>query len=371
MKRSYFIVLSLFLSFSVQAEDVYIPLFEDDIKPNLGRDAQPLKELSILPESLGDVKISLDDTKKQSAQPPKKQTKSEKETVKKPSKPISLSPKSNQISEENKQLSEKLKQNAEKFQQDLAKEQAEKKRLENEKKMAELKKKQAEQQKLMPESLTDIFGNLHDVRTFDIAGVALGMDVEETIEMAQENGYTVTKVEHGIPLHRTTIYEQNCRLAKLYRTDIIKNCVIEQAKEDELYYVSSITFAKPQTAEFLQVLFSSPLTDNLSYKVYYENKGDNSLNFTRKNLAKKISRRDAFFNMLYDNYGYPDDKELLIWGDSQTAYMQALMRGANYDAYLVLEDKELSDNDLMDMHDEGKALQLKHNFTFAPSDDEE
>ena len=41
---------------------------------------------------------------------------------------------------------------------------------------------------------------------------------------------------------------------------------------------------------------------------------------------------------MFDTYGLPDDADKYVWGDPRLAYMQAVMQGANYDAYIVMED---------------------------------
>ena len=196
------------------------------------------------------------------------------------------------------------------------------------------------------------------------------MTPDEVAEVARENGYIVTKIEHGIPLHRTSFYEHNCRNAQVHRVAELQDCIIEQARNDEVYHISAITLAKPATAEYIQILFSTHATDNVAYKIYYENKGDNSLNFTRKNLAKKVRRRDAFWNMVFETYGYPDDREQITWGDPQKAYMMARMQGSNYNAYLILEDKEIPDGDYKDADERKSDLRYSNTFTFSPKDED-
>ena len=242
---------------------------------------------------------------------------------------------------------------------------------EKQKRMAESTQDGEDGELKTPDSLTELFGKTHDVHGFDISGFALGMNPEEVAEVAKENGYRVTKIEHGIPLHRTSFYEHNCRLVPVRRVRDLQDCIISQAKNDEVYYISSVTMAKPETAEYIQVLFSTHATDNVAYKIYYENEGDNSLNFTRKNLAKKIRRRDAFWNMVFENYGLPDDPETITWGDQEKAYMMARMQGSNYNAYLILEDKEIPDGDYKDAHEQKDDLHYKNTFTFAAKDDDE
>ena len=358
MKTLYIGICCLFLPMIAGAQ-TNIPLFEDDV-PNLGREAKPLKEIHLTPDELPDIKVSLDDSVKPA---PKSQTQTKATTQairlpKEPTPPRRLS------EEKSAEMDEKLNAEIRRYQEERAK---------SEQKKAAPKPvepPQKQEQPKMPDSLKDLFGETHDVHAFDISGIELGMTPDEVAEVAREQGYSVTRIEHGIPLHRTSYYEHNCRAIPVRRTRDMQECIIEQARNDEVYYISSVTLAKPQTAEYMQVLFSTLATDNQAYKIYYENEGDNSLNFTRKNLAKKIRRRDAFWKMVFDTYGLPDDKEAIIWGDPDKAYMRARMQGSNYNAYLILEDKEIRDGDYVDADEQKDDLIYRNPFTFAPAEDE-
>ena len=197
----------------------------------------------------------------------------------------------------------------------------------------------------------------------------------EVLDAIQSNGYRVTRVENGIPLHRSSLYAHRCRADQIHRPDLLQSCIIEQAINDGVYYVSSLTLEKPDTAEKMQILFSSPATDNVVYKVYYENEGDNSLGFTRKNLARKLRRRDAFWRLVYETYGQPDDRDRMIWGNPNKAYLKAAMQGSNYNAYLILEDREPFLDDYVDATEQAEDFVYRHPFTFAadpaePADEE-
>ena len=356
-------VITFSVLFSVGAL-AQVPLFDDDT-PNLGRDSKPKNEIHLTPNELPDVTISLDNTQKQTpiSRPAKQTTTPQKQVRSDIAIEYRLSDKkSNEMS---RQLSEEI----QRYQAERAKAETEKEKEQN--KSTETKQPTKAETPKMPTSLEKLFGQMHDVHTFDIAGIELGMTPDEVAETATDNGYVITRVEHGIPLYRTSFYEHNCRNAGLHRAEVIKDCILDQAQEDEVYYISSMTMAKPETAEYMQVLFSTHATDNVAYKIFYENKGDNSLNFTRRNLAKKIRRRDAFWNMMYETYGYPDDKEALIWGDPQKAYMQAQMQGSNYNAYIVMEDKDIPDGDYRDAADQKEDLKYRHTFTFGVPADED
>ena len=103
--------------------------------------------------------------------------------------------------------------------------------------------------------------------------------------------------------------------------------------------------AQNKIGESIEFSFTSPATDNRVWKIHYENKGDNSLNFTRANTRKKLDRQEAFLNALFDKFGPPDNSKEYIWGYEDDAFMRAGMYGSNYDAYITLTDADLEYED--------------------------
>jgi len=375
MKKLYLTAAIMLLASPVFAEEVDIPLFEEDT-PNLGRQAKPQDNIVLTPNELPDVRVQFETEKKRPNHAPEVSKAAPVQNIE-PAQPINRRPiqLGERISKEQaNKMNQQLNDEIQRYQEAQARQE-----LEKAIKEAQQKKEAAERSELanakpnekMPASLMDLFGKTQDVRAFDVSGFELGMTPAEVIEVAQDQKYAIVRVEHGIPLHRTSLYEHRCRLAQVHRPQELQSCIIDQAKEDEVYYISSMTLEKPSTAEKMQILFSSMATDNTVYKIYYENEGDNSLNFTRKNLAKKIRRRDAFWKLIYDTYGAPDDRENMIWGDPQTAYMRVAMQGSNYNAYIILEDHEPNDQDYIDATDQKEDLHYKHTFTFAADPDNE
>lgn len=220
------------------------------------------------------------------------------------------------------------------------------------------------------EDIQNLFGKTHDVRSFEISGLALGMTPDEVVDIMYENGFKRTDIRYGIPMFRSAFYEQNCRDRRVHILDEVRKCIERQADRDDVKYVSSMTFKKPATKEYIRVLFTSYATDNQVFKIYYESEGDNSLTMTQRNLAKQLRRKDMFWRMMFENYGLPDDSELIVWGDPDSAYMQAVMTGSSYNAYIVLEDKNIQDDDYFAAEDEKDFLNYRQQFTFAPYEGE-
>ncbi len=209
------------------------------------------------------------------------------------------------------------------------------------------------------------FGERYDARAFSIAGLMLGMTAEEIIDVADENGYALKITKYGIPAQFQSYYEAKCRATPMYITSEIKECVTNMAKDVNMYHPTMLEFVKPANRESITVWLSSYATDNAAYKIQYVAKGDNSLNFSRANVAKKNARKDHFWRQVFQTYGMPDDGENLIWGDWYTAYLHAKMTGSAYDAYLVLEDRTVPGDDNIAMINEAGEIPNPSPFTFS------
>ena len=189
------------------------------------------------------------------------------------------------------------------------------------------------------------FASVHDVRQFDIEGFYLGMTPQFVIQTATQKGYKVTKVKKALPLFQTMHYETLCRQSGVHMPDRLRACIRQYGKNNSQDYIEEITLTRKGTRESFHFVFTSPATENEAYRITYQNKGDNSLNFMHTNLVKKLNRKEAFFNAVFEMYGYPDDNEHMIWGVKEDAYMQVSMTGTAYDATIKMEDVALSNED--------------------------
>lgn len=376
--------LTILVSASYVNAQENIPVFDDPMPtmPNIGRQAEPLDKLVLTPNPLPEVEISLSKQKKQQnidltaqQKPEVVEVPESKEFAR--SEPLSIR-KPIEVKEIKRVPAEVVAES------DSVKDaQAQVDAYAQEMKMAETEVKTSSEVTTQsasvsvsgniggtlmqsPEVLEGLFGKTHDVRGFEVAGIALGMTPEEVADIAKMMGYKRTEIRYGIPMYRSAFYEQNCRDRRIHVLNDVRECIEKQADRDRVKYVSSMTFAKPKTKEYLRVLFTTYATDNQAFKIYYESEGDNSLTMTQRNLAKQLRRKDMFWRMMFENYGLPDDSELILWGNPDKAYMQAVMTGSAYNAYIVLEDKEIQDEDYFVAEDEREFLNYRNPFTFAP-----
>ena len=165
-------------------------------------------------------------------------------------------------------------------------------------------------------------------------------------------------------MFQTSHYEILCRQKGIHAPERVRTCIREYGQSNQQDYVEEIILAKKSTKEAFAFKFTSPATGNKAYQIVYQNKGDNSLNFTPVNLSKKLGRKEAFFNAVFDMYGYPDDSKQLLWGVREDAYMQISMAGSAYDAVIKLVDTKLSNEDYFAASDWKADQETPYRFGF-------
>ena len=209
------------------------------------------------------------------------------------------------------------------------------------------------------------FADLHDVRQFDLEGFYLGMTPQAVLQMARQKGYALTQSKKALPLFQTTYYDTLCRQSGIYVPEQVRACIRQKAHEKKQDYIEMLVFNKKATRESFHFYFTSPATGNELFRIIYQTKGDNSLAFTRPNVVKKLGRKEAFFNAVFNLYGYPDDNKALLWGAKEDAYMQVGMSGSSYNAMIILNDTKLSDEDYFAASDWKAEQGTTHHFGFA------
>ena len=186
--------------------------------------------------------------------------------------------------------------------------------------------------------------NLHDVHLFKLIGITLGMTPQEVKNTLIAHGFQLTKGQYGIPLYRIHRYKKLCKQRFTILTEI-NTCVQDLAQHDKVYYIAWLEAINPLKKEAVKAIFTSHATGNKLYKFYYETKGDTSLGWGLKSIAYKTERKNGFWNLLFNLYGYPDDPVKFVWGDLDHAFMQATMAGTAYNGYIVLVDRDLAAED--------------------------
>ena len=393
MKKILFCLLILSCTHTGFAQE-NIPVFEDAMPdlPNIGRTAEPLDKLILTPNPLPSVEVKLGGDKKQKNETNKMPTPTQPETAQVKEVPTKNFDRTTPVSFKKGSGIMQLKRvNTEQTQHENTTEAATSEVQNTASVSAETSETMtqstysststtsvsqdstqnfgyaaSEPMLQSAEDIENLFGKTHNVHEFELSGLMLGMYPDEVAKIMSEMGFKRTQVKYAIPMFRSAFYEQNCRDRRVHPLKEMRLCIERQADRDNVKYISSMTFKKASTKEYIRVLFSSYATDNQAFKIYYESEGDNSLTMTQRNLAKQLRRKDMFWRMMFENYGLPDDSELIIWGDPNKAYMQAVMTGSAYNAYIVLEDKEIQDTDYFAAEDDQENLLYRQQFTFAP-----
>lgn len=208
----------------------------------------------------------------------------------------------------------------------------------------------------------------HDVTAFEVAGLTLGILPDEVDGILVDNGFKLIKVEQSLPDVLRKSYEHACQ-KEVFGADELKECVDGYVNDMQTYYIKRAIYERAELREQIQIDFTTPLTQNIAYRITYLSKGDHSLGSSSASMLAKQQRRDEFWQLIFDTYGLPDDSDKLIWGDPENAYMKVSMTGTGCDGVIILEDLLVFDTDylkLQEVAQEDKETK-ESQFGFATS----
>lgn len=203
---------------------------------------------------------------------------------------------------------------------------------------------------------TDASGK--SVAEFDIAGVMLGMEFDDVhTQFFDSKGLYAPRAKNSIvySLHKDWKYnlDYECRQEGIFIPEKLEQCIRTLAKNRGLLYASEIHLVRENTGETLDVFFTSNATDNVVWRIEYNNdvnKLDGESEKFENQREKKIL---AFWQNVLDKYGAPNsgtDK----WVSSDNAYDP--MMTAYYGAL------ELVDNGRRATDESRNIQQARENF---------
>ena len=186
-----------------------------------------------------------------------------------------------------------------------------------------------------------------DVKHFDIAGVMLGMEYDEIYDLFFNNSslyaprqknsivYTVNK-EWKYNL------DYECRQNDVFVPEKLEKCIYSLAKSRGLLYVSEIHVERAYTGETIDIYFTSNATDNVVWKIVYNNDVD-SMDGGSSEKFENIREKKilAFWQGVIDKYGVPNSGEDK-WISSENAY-EPMMQA--FYGQLVLTDNGINATD--------------------------
>lgn len=185
-----------------------------------------------------------------------------------------------------------------------------------------------------------------NVKQFDIAGVMLGMnyDAVNNLFFNDSNLYAPRKKDSVIyTINKEWKYnlDYECRQNNIFIPDQLEKCIYSLAKNRGLLYVSEIHLERDFTGETVDIYFTSNATDNVVWKIVY----NNDVNVMDGESEKFANQREkkilAFWQGVVDKYGVPNSGEDK-WISSENAY-DPMMRA--YYGQLVLMDNGLNASD--------------------------
>ncbi len=185
-----------------------------------------------------------------------------------------------------------------------------------------------------------------NVSGFDIAGIMLGMNFDEVYLLSSRNGgLYAPRAKNAVLYTISQEWKYNldyeCRQQHVYAPAELEKCINSLAQNRGLMYVSQLHLERANTGEKITVYFTSNATDNVVWRVVYEN----DVNELEGNAEKFANQREKkilkFWQDVLDKYGAPNSGTD-TWLSSNNSY-DPLMRA--YYGSLELIDNGLNASD--------------------------
>ena len=150
-----------------------------------------------------------------------------------------------------------------------------------------------------------------DVAAFDIAGIMLGMQFEDV--------YTLFFREHGLYAPRdknAVIYtvhpdwkvtlDYECRTQGTVIPAELEKCINSMARNRGLLYASEVHLVRENTGETVVVYFTSNATNNVVYRIVYNNDVNELEGDAEKFTKQRENKILNFWQSVLDKYGTPN-----------------------------------------------------------------
>ena len=185
-----------------------------------------------------------------------------------------------------------------------------------------------------------------NVKQFDIAGIMLGMTYDEVNNLFfNGSGLYAPRQKDSVIYTINKEWKYNldyeCRQNNIFVPDQLERCINSLAQSRGLLYVSEIHLERLFTGETIDVYLTSNATDNVVWKIVYNNDVNNMEGENEKFANQREKKILAFWQGIIDKYGTPNSGEDK-WISSENPYdpmMQAFY------GQLVLTDNGLNTTD--------------------------
>lgn len=149
------------------------------------------------------------------------------------------------------------------------------------------------------------------VGAFDIAGIMLGMSFDDVYTLFfRDNGLYSPRINNSIiytihPDWRANL-DYECRQQGIVIPTELEKCVNSLARNRGLLYASELHLVRENTGETVVVYFTSNATDNLVYRVVYNNDVNEQEGDAEKFAKQRENKILAFWQNVLDKYGAPN-----------------------------------------------------------------
>ena len=162
------------------------------------------------------------------------------------------------------------------------------------------------------------------VSSFDIAGIMLGMSFDDVQTLFFDNrGLYAPRKKNSIiyTIHKDWKYnlDYECRNQGIVIPAELEKCINSLARNRGLLNASELHLVRENTGETVVVYFTSNATDNLVWRVVYNNDVNEQEGDAEKFARQRENKILAFWQNVLDKYGAPNsgsDK----WISSTNAY---------------------------------------------------
>ena len=172
------------------------------------------------------------------------------------------------------------------------------------------------------------------VESFDIAGIMLGMSFDDVRTLFADGGLYAPRANDAVVYTIAPDWRYNldyeCRQQGIFVPDQLEQCIRSLAQNRGLMYASEYHLVRELTGETIDVFFTSNATDNVVWRVEYNNDVNDIEGDADKFADQRQKKILTFWSGVIDKYGTPNsgtDKWLTSnnsYDPMMTAYYGAL-----------------------------------------------
>lgn len=150
-----------------------------------------------------------------------------------------------------------------------------------------------------------------DVGSFDIAGILLGMEFDDVYTLFfKDKGLYAPRQKNSIiyTIHPDWKYnlDYECRMQGVVIPEKLENCINSLARNRGLLYASELHLVRENTGETVVVYFTSNATDNVVWRVVYNNDVNEQEGDAEKFARQRENKILAFWQSVLEKYGAPN-----------------------------------------------------------------